>query len=322
MVHHRVFLGAPTAADIDKDPKSYVWKAFQEPSSIQPSQSLVLYPPATLNAASRRISLLYQNVIFDDADEEEYHGIDDEVEDSQQQEQTTYVTWPPTAAGNTTGAPSFLRPSQSQPQGTYETQESASFDFSDASSIARFPNFQFSLHKVTSLSSLYTAAKSGKGSRKVNVLLAALEVEGPDTIRIKKGFDAGKDVAILKMILGDEEGSICKLTAWREIAEAWGGFGPAPGLKRGDILYLESTEKLMHVDMADVTASWETGSSITLTASPYNKPNAEICYRTMPYTHEDNLLRPDLRLGQSDAAVRKVAALVRWFENMAGLPCA
>ncbi|KIK91245.1 hypothetical protein PAXRUDRAFT_831004 [Paxillus rubicundulus Ve08.2h10] len=181
-------------------------------------------------------------------------------------------------------------------------------DYSDASSIARFPNFQFSLHKVTPLSSLYVASRSGKGSRKVNVLLAVLEVEGPDSIRIKKGVDAGKEVAILKMILGEEEGLICKLTAWREIAEAWGGFGPSPGLKRGDILYLEN-----------IMANWEAGSSITLTASPYNKPSTEICYRTMPYTHEDNRLRPDLRLGQSDAAVKKIAALVRWFENMAGL---
>ena len=39
----------------------------------------------------------------------------------------------------------------------------------------------------------------------------------------------------------------------------------------------------------------------------------------MPYTHEDNRLRPDLRLGESDAAVRKVAAMVRWFEGLAGL---
>jgi len=39
----------------------------------------------------------------------------------------------------------------------------------------------------------------------------------------------------------------------------------------------------------------------------------------MPYTHEDNRLRPDLRLGGSDASVRKVAAVVRWFEGMAGL---
>ena len=39
----------------------------------------------------------------------------------------------------------------------------------------------------------------------------------------------------------------------------------------------------------------------------------------MPYTHEDNHLRPDLRLGASDAGVKKVEALVKWFEEMAGL---
>jgi hypothetical protein len=39
----------------------------------------------------------------------------------------------------------------------------------------------------------------------------------------------------------------------------------------------------------------------------------------MPYTHEDNRLRPDLRLGESDAAVRKVGAVVQWFERLAGL---
>lgn len=39
----------------------------------------------------------------------------------------------------------------------------------------------------------------------------------------------------------------------------------------------------------------------------------------MPYAHEDMQLRPDLRLGGSDASVRKVASLVRWFERMAGL---
>lgn len=69
----------------------------------------------------------------------------------------------------------------------------------------------------------------------------------------------------------------------------------------------------------DVMATWDATTSPTLTASPYMKSKAEICYRTMPYTHEDNRLRPDLRLGESDAAVRKVAGLVRWFEGMAGL---
>lgn len=157
-------------------------------------------------------------------------------------EASTFVTWPPTPAANTTGAPSFLRPSGSLPHGTYDTQETGtSIEYSDASSIGRFPNFQFSLHKLTPLSSLSLAAQSGRGSRKVNVLLAAIEVQGPDTVRVKQGPDAGQQVSILKLILGDEQGSVCRLTAWRDIADAWGGLGPSPGLTRGDILYFEST---------------------------------------------------------------------------------
>jgi len=68
MTHFRVFLGAPSISDLKKDPRSYTWKTI-EPPSAEVSQALV-YPPATLEAASRRISLFYQNIIFDDSDEE------------------------------------------------------------------------------------------------------------------------------------------------------------------------------------------------------------------------------------------------------------
>ena len=66
-------------------------------------------------------------------------------------------------------------------------------------------------------------------------------------------------------------------------------------------------------------ASWEPQTAVSLTASPYLMSKLDICYRTMPYTHEDKRLRPDLRLGSSDAGVRKVALVVKWFEGMAGL---
>ncbi|KAJ8583142.1 hypothetical protein M405DRAFT_749097 [Rhizopogon salebrosus TDB-379] len=307
MTPFRVFVGAPSASDLKRDTGSYIWKTI-EPPSADVSQALI-YPPATLDAASRRISLLYQNIIFEDSDEEVFDQGNGEGAGLSQKgvsQQTTLISWPPTAAANTTGAPSFLRisqsQSQSQPAGTYETQETTSLSYSDSSSIVRLPHFQISLHKISSLTSIYSC-NIARGT-KVNVLLAALEVEGPDAVRVKKGLDAGKEVSILKMILGDEEGSVCKLTAWRDIADAWGTLG----VKRGDIIYLEN-----------LTPTCEPGSSITLTASPYNKPTAEICFRTMPYTYEDNRLRPDLRLGQSDAAVKKVAALARWFEQMAGL---
>jgi hypothetical protein len=161
---------------------------------------------------------------------------------------TTTITWPPTAPEQESRPDSDLQDPILVPistsvnetrsfNETFETQDSQSYNYSDASSIARFPSFHIDLHSLTSLSSL----SSLKGSRKVNVLLAALEVEGPDTIRIKKGVDAGKEVSLLKMILGDEDGNVCKLTAWREVAESWGGAGLAPGAKRGDIILISST---------------------------------------------------------------------------------
>lgn len=122
-----------------------------------------------------------------------------------------------------------------------ETQpvESQSFgNYSDASSIGRFPSFHFNMHTLSSLSQL--TADKVKGSIKINVLLAVLEVEGPDTLRLKKGADTGQEVSILKLILGDEEGNVVRLTAWRETAEHWGGSGTGIATKRGDVVHIES----------------------------------------------------------------------------------
>jgi len=68
MAQYRVFIGAPSVNDLKRDTGSYTWKTI-EPPSAEVSQALV-YPPATLEAATRRISLLYQNIIFDDSGEE------------------------------------------------------------------------------------------------------------------------------------------------------------------------------------------------------------------------------------------------------------
>ena len=71
----------------------------------------------------------------------------------------------------------------------------------------------------------------------------------------------------------------------------------------------------------DISFGWDpsSGGPPNFTASPYAKPTAEICYRTMPQDAQDGRLQPDLRLGESDASVRKVAALVAWFKGLAGL---
>jgi hypothetical protein len=119
-----------------------------------------------------------------------------------------------------------------------ETQLSAitttSYDvYSDTSSIARFPNFQFSLGTLSEL-----AFAQGKTC----LLLAVLEVDGPDDVTVRRGPDAGRVVSVLRLIVGDEASTIRKLTAWREVAEAWGGATQdAVGIRCGDVVYFEST---------------------------------------------------------------------------------
>jgi hypothetical protein len=221
-----------------------------------------------------------------------------------------------------------------------ETQLSAitttSYVYSDTSSIGRFPNFQFSLGTLSELAS---------AQGKTCLLLAVLEVEGPDEVTVRRGPDAGRVVSVLRLIVGDEASTIRKLTAWREVAEAWGGATQdAVGIRCGDVVYFESTSivtissiariaDLISIDvlatlMEDRGSGGRPPTSETntagITASLNLHSRAEICYRTMPRTSvpADMQLRPDLRLGASDAAVRRVAAVVSWFERMAGLSSA
>ncbi|KAI6106892.1 hypothetical protein F5141DRAFT_984690, partial [Pisolithus sp. B1] len=117
---------------------------------------------------------------------------------------------------NTTNRTSFLLTSQSQSQATYRTQDTVYSD-ENTSSVARFSNFQSSLHTVTSLSSLrHTLCRQDE----VNVLVAILVV---DTVKVKSGPRAGQESSILELIFGDEGGCVCRLTAWRDTAEVWDG---------------------------------------------------------------------------------------------------
>lgn len=68
-----------------------------------------------------------------------------------------------------------------------------------------------------------------------------LEVDGPDEVTVRRGPDAGRVVSVLRLIVGDEASTIRKLTAWREVAEAWGGATQdAVGIRCGDVVYFES----------------------------------------------------------------------------------
>jgi hypothetical protein len=117
-----------------------------------------------------------------------------------------------------------------------------SYSYSNTSSIARFPDFQFSLGTLSAL-----ASARGKSC----LLLAVLEVDGPDEVTVRRGPDAGRVVSVLRLIVGDEASTIRKLTAWREVAEIWGGTaqeavatGGGKRVRRGEVVYFESAHTL------------------------------------------------------------------------------
>jgi len=70
---YRVFLGAPSLNTIDNDPLEYQWESISSHSQSHAMREQFPTPPdfptiETLDDASRRVSLVYQNVIFNDDD--------------------------------------------------------------------------------------------------------------------------------------------------------------------------------------------------------------------------------------------------------------
>jgi hypothetical protein len=113
--------------------------------------------------------------------------------------------------------------------------------YSDDSSIARFPSFTFNSTALSTLASLQPSeSRPRRASKKVSLLVAVIEVEGPESIRIKKGVDAGKVVSLLKLIIADDDSSVAKVVAWRDVADNWGGNTEEIAVKKGDIVLLES----------------------------------------------------------------------------------
>ncbi|KAI0028477.1 hypothetical protein K488DRAFT_80658 [Vararia minispora EC-137] len=313
MPAHIVFLGAPSVND-PVTSSNYAWttitcpNATSSPGEKYRSSSWAGYAPATLKAASRRISMLYENIIFS---EQSSYGVEDgdmsSLADDSAEQMSAHL-WNPAGTGSI-GVETFLYASPSRlqfvPGGETQVETQQTTLSSDESSFTLLPSFRFHLSNITSLSALRTVSPP----RRSTVLVAVLELDGPDFVRIKNGADAGKEIAVLKIIVGDDDGAVAKCTAWRDVAKMWGDAG---GLKRGDV-----------VCFSNVQSSWDRLSPLTLTASPSLKSQAEICYRTMPrasFAEADGRLRPELALAMGDPAVRRVTALVQWFEKMAGLP--
>jgi len=242
MKHYRVFLGAPSPDSLYRSEGDFGWETF--------TTRIPLLDASVFEAASRRVSRLYENIIFADNDDEDVGAVSDsnflDVEHSSRAAET-FITWPPTLNRTKDVSGSQVSPGL-QESTIEETQETTSYEYSDTSSIGRFPHFSFDLHTLRLVKALVEMAKSStaKGTLKVNVLMAVLEVEGPDTVTIRKGQQAGDQVSILKMILGDGDGNVLKLTAWRDVAEMWGiETDTQPLIRRGDIVLFQSLPSLV-----------------------------------------------------------------------------
>ncbi|CEL51762.1 hypothetical protein RSOLAG1IB_00297 [Rhizoctonia solani AG-1 IB] len=170
---------------------------------------------------------------------------------------------------------------------------------SASSSIAHFPTFHFSLRTLTPLR--VALAPVGRGSVKVNLLVAVMDVEGADTITTK----AGQETHLLKLVVGDDEGAAGKISVWGETALEWAGAGKMMGLRRGDIVYL-----------SDIQVASVPPDSPTLTASTRQGSGIQLCYRTKVRTDEDKKLQPDLRLASTDTCVRRVATFAEWVTRV------
>jgi hypothetical protein len=109
--------------------------------------------------------------------------------------------------------------------------QSQSFS-TDSSSVANFPAFHFSLRALTPLR--IVLAPAGRGSVRVTLLVAVLEVDGPDQLTTKKG----QETHLLRLVIGDDDGAVGKLVAWGDTALEWGGAQRMQGLRRGDVVLL------------------------------------------------------------------------------------
>lgn len=108
---------------------------------------------------------------------------------------------------------------------------SATPSFDASGSIAAFPTFAFSPHALHAINA---------ASPRANVLVGVLEVDEPTVVRLARGPDAGAEVSVFRFVVGNETGTIARVTAWREVADAWSGMTDRPAVRRGDVVLLES----------------------------------------------------------------------------------
>ncbi|KZO93911.1 hypothetical protein CALVIDRAFT_600387 [Calocera viscosa TUFC12733] len=300
----------PTAA-------GYTWHRLPLPSGDEES----LLPPASYLAAHTRLSQLtdlYRGAIFSIPDtgqggEGEENGESVElVLGSRSREDTSRDTsdvsralsgWETTHRSLSV---SGLQPTPAQHTLSRSLLTDSSLASNTSSrSIARLPTYHLNPHLLTPLTLLPSLASSPHAPPRITILAGVLEVRGPEQIRLKQGREAGREMGMLRLVVGDE-GRVCGVTAWRGCA-SWGEGERA--VRRGDVVLLSNLTVQRNAP----------NSPIALTASPFHASTLTVCYRTLPLEPADRAYRPDLRLAQGDRGMEMVRKVARWVEGMAGI---
>ncbi|WWC63449.1 uncharacterized protein I303_106052 [Kwoniella dejecticola CBS 10117] len=203
-------------------------------------------------------------------------------------------------------------------------------------SVSNLPRWSIPLHKLTSLATLLAPTRNtgrnvtSSRSNKLHTLIVCVLSAEPVVQRQRKEEKAkgkegslfiGKWTVTAQPLSGEEEVTTT-VRLWDECAKEWG-----ERVKRGDVVLLEN------IELKPFTSKEPTHLSI----SPHHIPKITILYRTLPryetsrndYIYrpapqadaaqkgrmilEDKMLRPDLRLGRSEAGIRKVEGIARWF---------
>lgn len=239
---YRIFTGAPCIKGFpDSDQPTWQTLTTRENTSVIPS--------ASLQQVDSRLSLIYQNVIFNSEDESE--EIRNFLEDGAFPCSSTAFCGLIFASDPSNSSflegPSSIGPSLAKNHGSSKSQE-CTFDadmsgenstfLSEGSSIRRFPTFAFNPNSISSLSLLSGMLEQSYESARIALLLGILEVDGPSYVKSKA--PPHTEMALLKIVAGSEDGSLCKIVAWRETAEIWSGDYQDRALKRGDIVLFES----------------------------------------------------------------------------------
>ncbi|WWC90521.1 uncharacterized protein L201_005457 [Kwoniella dendrophila CBS 6074] len=231
-------------------------------------------------------------------------------------------------------------------------------------SVYNLPRWSIPLHKLTSLSTLFSSSNINPGAKSIptstsiartrskqllipnnniyhSIIICILSTESVIQRQRKEEKSNGREGTLFigkwtvtAQPLPQQEELTCTVRLWDDCAQIWG-----EKVRRGDVVLLENVELK--------TATVKEPSQLSL--SPNHSPKITILYRTLPryesvsrtdYIYrppkpiggveegkvkdrgeivlEDKILRPDLRLGRSEAGVRKVESIVKWFANWVG----